>query len=85
MNLSLVCFAVALVAPMANAADPSPPKDPEARYGAMPLKGDYYVYGGSMGDMVPPTAKDRVPNAASGRRRWCTKSTFRLEGSGYRR
>ncbi len=59
MNARLVFLAAALVLPMANATDPPAPKDPAARYGATPLKGDYYVYGGSMGDMVPPTAKDR--------------------------
>lgn len=27
--------------------------------GQKPLKGDYWVYGGNLGDMVPPTKKDR--------------------------
>lgn len=31
----------------------------ERRFGAKPLKGDYYVYGGTLGEMTPPTAKDR--------------------------
>lgn len=31
----------------------------EGRYGAKPLKGDYYVYGGTLGEMTPPTQKDR--------------------------
>ena len=31
----------------------------EGRYRAAPLKGDYYMYGGTMADMVPPTASDR--------------------------
>ena len=30
-----------------------------ARYGAKPLKGDYYVYGGTLADMTPPSQKDR--------------------------
>lgn len=59
MNARLLCLAVAFVLPLANAADPKQPKDPEGRYLAEPLKGDYYVYGGSLGDSVPPTAKDR--------------------------
>lgn len=29
------------------------------RYLANPLKGDYYVYAGSMAEMEPPTSKDR--------------------------
>lgn len=31
----------------------------EGRYLAKPLKGDYYIYGGSLGDSIPPTKKDR--------------------------
>jgi hypothetical protein len=35
------------------------PQEAAGRYMAKPLKGDYYVYGGSLGDSVPPTDKDR--------------------------
>jgi hypothetical protein len=34
-------------------------KKEDGRYGATPLKGDYYVYGGTLGEMTPPTQKDR--------------------------
>jgi hypothetical protein len=34
-------------------------KKVEGRYGATPLQGDYYVYGGTLGEMMPPTRKDR--------------------------
>jgi hypothetical protein len=34
-------------------------KKEEGRYGATPLKGDYYVYGGTLSEMTPPTQKDR--------------------------
>jgi hypothetical protein len=34
-------------------------KKDEGRYGATPLKGDYYVYGGTLGEMTPPAPKDR--------------------------
>ena len=56
MNLGLLCIigAFALV-PCAVAAQ----KKDEGRYLAKPLKGDYYVYGGSIGDSTPPTEKDR--------------------------
>jgi hypothetical protein len=40
--------------PLTHAAD----KKEEGRYLAKPLKGDYYVYGGSIGDKTPPTPKD---------------------------
>ena len=57
MNARLLCLADTLaLLPIANGADPKPPK---GRYLATPLTGNYYVYGGSMGDSVPPTAKDR--------------------------
>lgn len=35
------------------------PKPQQGRDMAQPIKGDYYVYGGSLADSVPPTAKDR--------------------------
>jgi len=35
------------------------PKKGEGRYLAKPLKGDYYLYGGTLGEMTPPTRKDR--------------------------
>jgi hypothetical protein len=57
MNARLVSLVSALaLTSVALAADP---KEAAGRYGAKPLKGDYYVYGGSLGDSVPPTAKDR--------------------------
>lgn len=46
--------ALALAA-LAHAADTKEP----SRYLAKPLKGDYYVYGGSIGDKTPPTERDR--------------------------
>jgi len=53
MNARLVYIVSALALfPLAQAAD-------EGRYLAKPLKGDYYVYGGSIGDSTPPTQKDR--------------------------
>lgn len=56
MNARLVCLACALaLLPLAHAAD----KKEVGRYLAKPLKGDYYVYGGSIGDSTPPTQKDR--------------------------
>ncbi len=42
--------------PFAQADDK---KKEEGRYLAKPLKGDYYVYGGSIGDSIPPTQHDR--------------------------
>lgn len=43
-----------LLLPLAQAAEKE-----EGRFMATPLKGDYYVYGGSIGDKTPPTPKDR--------------------------
>jgi hypothetical protein len=37
------------------AAEKSKPETAEPR----PLRGDYQVYGGSLGDMLPPTPRDR--------------------------
>lgn len=55
MNLCLAYLVSALLLlPQAHAAE----KDP-SRFMAKPLKGDYYVYGGSIGDKTPPTPKDR--------------------------
>jgi len=34
-------------------------KKQQGRYLATPLKGDYYVYGGTLSEMLPPSAKDR--------------------------
>lgn len=31
----------------------------EGRYLATPLKGDYYLYGGTLAEMTPPTQKDQ--------------------------
>jgi hypothetical protein len=56
MNARLVCIVSMLVLfPLAQAAD----RKEEGRYLAKPLKGDYYVYGGSIGDSIPPTQNDR--------------------------
>ena len=56
MKARLVCVVGALaLLSVAQAA----PKNEEGRYLAKPLKGDYYVYGGTLGEMVPPTQKDR--------------------------
>ncbi len=43
-----------LLLPLAKGAEKE-----EGRFMAKPLKGDYYVYGGSIGDKTPPTPKDR--------------------------
>lgn len=56
MNARLVCIAGAFALfPLAQAADTKE----ASRYLAKPLKGDYYVYGGSIEDKTPPTPKDR--------------------------
>jgi hypothetical protein len=56
MNTRLVCLASAFaLLSLAHAAD----KKEGGRYLAKPLNGDYYVYGGSIGDKTPPTPKDR--------------------------
>lgn len=46
--------ALALFA-LAHAAD----EKGQGRYLATPLKGDYYVYGGTISEKLPPTPKDR--------------------------
>lgn len=54
MNVRIVCIVSALaLLPLAQAAD----KKEESRYLAKPLKGDYYVYGGSIGDSTPRRRK----------------------------
>lgn len=53
-RLLFVAGALALFS-LTNAAE----KKAQGRYLATPLKGDYYVYGGTMSEMLPPTAKDR--------------------------
>lgn len=56
MNVRQLCLVGAsALLPLAHAAD----KKDEGRYLSKPLKGDYYVYGGSIGDKTPPTQKDR--------------------------
>jgi hypothetical protein len=56
MNARLVCLISAFaLLPLAHAAG----KKEEGRYLAKPIKGDYYVYGGSIGDKTPPTPTDR--------------------------
>lgn len=55
MNLRLASLISAfLLLPLAHAAEKR-----EGRFMAKPLKGDYYLYGGSIGDETPPTPKDR--------------------------
>lgn len=55
MKGRLVCIVGALtLLSVARAGD----KWEEGRYGAKPLKGDYYVYGGTLSEMAPPTPKD---------------------------
>lgn len=55
IRLVFLSSAFALVS-LAHAGDQ---KVAAGRYLAKPLHGDYYVYGGNLGDSVPPTAKDR--------------------------
>jgi hypothetical protein len=56
MNLRLSAIAVLCVlCSLAQSAE----KKEEGRYGATPLKGDYYMYGGTLSEMTPPTQKDR--------------------------
>lgn len=56
MNARLVCLVSAFALfSIAHADD----KKERGRYLAKSLKGDYYVYGGSIGDSTPPTEKDR--------------------------
>jgi len=55
MNLRLLYLVSAfLLHPFADAAEKN-----EGRFMAKPLKGDYYVYGGSIEEKSPPTPKDR--------------------------
>ena len=51
---AFIGIAVALL-PLARADE----KKDEGRFGATTLKGDYYVYGGTLSEMLPPTRKDR--------------------------
>lgn len=56
MNALLLGLVSALaLSPVAQAAD----ERDGGRYLAQPFKGDYYVYGGNIGDPTPPTQKDR--------------------------
>jgi hypothetical protein len=48
-------FAVLAVSSLTQAAE----KPETSDGGPKPLKGDYWVYGGELGDTVPPTNKDR--------------------------
>jgi len=43
---------------LATCVDATEKKD-AGRYLATPLKGDYYVYAGTLAEMQPPTTKDR--------------------------
>jgi hypothetical protein len=56
MNARLVFIVVALALySLTQAAE-----KPETQgFGQKPLKGDYLIYGGELGDTVPPTKKDR--------------------------
>nr|WP_315401458.1 hypothetical protein [uncultured Duganella sp.] len=56
MNLRrmFIVSALALAALAAAAEDKA-----TGRYLAKPLKGDYYVYGGTISEKLPPTSKDR--------------------------
>jgi hypothetical protein len=56
MSPRLVCL-VSILAAMPLVA--SGEKKDELRYGASPLKGDYYVYGGTLAEMTPPAPRDR--------------------------
>jgi hypothetical protein len=38
---------------------PAAERKEQGRYLAIPIKGNYYMYGGTMSDMQPPTMKDR--------------------------
>jgi len=56
MKFHLICLAGAIaLASVAHAGD----SNSQGRYLAKPLTGDFYVYGGSIGDSTPPTEKDR--------------------------
>ncbi|MBB3121891.1 hypothetical protein [Pseudoduganella violacea] len=56
MTARIVCLVGALALyPLSHAVE----KREERRYGAQMLKGDYYVYGGTLAEMLPPTRKDR--------------------------
>ena len=56
MNARLLILISALTLyPLSQAAE----KEPQGRYLATPLKGDYYVYGGTLSEKLPPTARDR--------------------------
>jgi hypothetical protein len=55
MNARLMLVSAFALLPLAYAGD----KKDEGRYLAKALNGDYYVYGGSIGDSTPPTQKDR--------------------------
>lgn len=62
MNIHLTCIlsVLALLSHASHATDkPVPKKDTGGRYLASPLKGDYYMYGGSLGDKSPPSKNDR--------------------------
>ena len=53
-RMVLIVSALALLPVRADGGDKE-----NRRYLAKPLKGDYYVYGGSAGDSSPPTPNDR--------------------------
>jgi hypothetical protein len=51
----VIILALLAVLPLAQAAEKAKQETAEPR----PLQGDYQVYGGTLGDMLPPTPKDR--------------------------
>jgi hypothetical protein len=54
-SVSVHLIVAMMLLSQAKAAD----REDEGRYLAKPLKGDYYIYGGSLGDSTPPTQNDR--------------------------
>lgn len=57
MNVQILCCVSMLTAlPILVVAGE---KKDEGRYLATPLKGDYYLYGGTLAEMSPPTQKDQ--------------------------
>lgn len=56
MNRRLLCLISILASlPLVAAGQ----KKDELRYGASTLKGDYYIYGGTLAEMTPPALQDR--------------------------
>jgi hypothetical protein len=51
----VLCVSALILFVLAHAAE----ETGQGRYLATPLKGDYYVYGGTISEKLPPTPKDR--------------------------